>query len=369
MKFVTIFLHSYNQHLSKDVGALPYYFHKIYPCDSYLVTYKNDDYSNLKIITPGLKLFFIRRSLFGEIFDILFFLLFQGKTIDVLNLYHLGIKSLIFSLFYKLINRKGIILLKSDAGIGTFRVLKGNIIRRFFAKCLLKLSCIVVVESRYMCRLLSKIYHRHYTYLPNGFFDDSSIPLNIKKEQTVLFVGRIDSPEKNVDLLVQAFARSYIWHEWQLTLVGPCCSSFYEKLKDICCKENQLAWDKIQFTGEIQDRYRLNEIYAKSSIFVLPSKFESFGIVLVEALRFGNYLIGSNHIPALVDITDCYKYGVKTNTNIIDDFSGALINSVNKIKQDNSLYEEEIEFANDNFAWSKIIKKMILELDYFSSKS
>lgn len=347
------------------LGLCRIFFHKSYPCDSYLVTYQNDDYSNLEKVTPGLNLFFIRRSCFGEIVDVLLFLLFHGKKIDILNLYHLGIKSFIFAFFYKIINHNGHVLLKSDAGIGTFRILKKSIIRNFFARSLLKLSSIVVVESRYMRKLLSKIYSRYYTCLPNGFFDEHSSSIRIKKEKTVLFVGRIDSPEKNVDLLIKAYARSNIWREWKLKLVGPCCDDFYKKLNHICCKENPLAWSQIQFTGEIQDRNILNGIYAKSSIFVLPSKFESFGIVLVEALSLGNYLIGSNHIPALVDITDGYKYGIKTNPYITDEFSKALIRSVKVIEQKNFFYEDAIKFANDNFAWSKIVNKMRYELNFF----
>ena len=46
----------------------------------------------------------------------------------------------------------------------------------------------------------------------------------------------------------------------------------------------------------------LEELYRKAAVFALPSRWESFGIVLAEALFEGCYLVGSDCIPPLNDL-------------------------------------------------------------------
>lgn len=45
--------------------------------------------------------------------------------------------------------------------------------------------------------------------------------------------------------------------------------------------------------GNIEDKNLLYDDYDRAKVFLLTSRWESFGIVLVEALRFGNYIIAT----------------------------------------------------------------------------
>lgn len=49
--------------------------------------------------------------------------------------------------------------------------------------------------------------------------------------------------------------------------------------------------NKISFIGNIEDKAKLNDLYVRARIFILTSRYESFGIVSMEAASYGDYLI------------------------------------------------------------------------------
>lgn len=57
--FVTLFVHTKNIHLTKDVGMIPYCMAKNHGYDSKIVTIKEGTYQNHKKYTPEIKLEFI----------------------------------------------------------------------------------------------------------------------------------------------------------------------------------------------------------------------------------------------------------------------------------------------------------------------
>src|SRR5207248_10995934 len=50
---------------------------------------------------------------------------------------------------------------------------------------------------------------------------------------------------------------------------------------------------RVQFTGAVSES-ELYQLYADSDIFCLPSRYESFGLVLLEAMMFGKPVVGVN---------------------------------------------------------------------------
>lgn len=367
MVFVTLFLGTKNEHLTKDVGAIPYFLNKKYSIDSFIATYKNDVYRNLDNDTNGLKLLFIHKN-FCEIIDGLLFLLKNSNKIDVLNLYHISLKSLVWSICYKLLKRKGIIFLKTDASFNTIQKNKKSFLRKYFCKILLKLSDIVSVESKAIKKqLFFDLYKKNYLLLKNGFFDYDNDSYQLNKEKIILFVGRVDAPEKNVISLIKAYLNSSIKNDWLLYLVGPYSVSFYDKVKALCSGTDLLNKGKINFLGPIYDRKLLSDIYSKSSIFVLPSEYESYGIVLVEALSSGNYLLGSNNIPSFSEISRNYEFGKAINPLNLSEFTKELEKTVLKVSFDKSLCYRAINYANKEYKWSKIVDKLYNKLKLFSS--
>jgi glycosyltransferase involved in cell wall biosynthesis len=109
-------------------------------------------------------------------------------------------------------------------------------------------------------------------------------------EDYILHVGRID-PKKNIPLLIEAF--SYFRHDndyrGQLLLIG----EQYEKKPDnqIYTKIEQLELnDSVFLLGIVTDR-ELPAFYSGSTITVVPSAHEGFGLTALEALSCGAPLI------------------------------------------------------------------------------
>ena len=56
--------------------------------------------------------------------------------------------------------------------------------------------------------------------------------------------------------------------------------------------------DRVIFTGEIVDNEKLSGLDA-SEIFIMPSEWEAFGIVILEAMARGNAIISTKNEGAL----------------------------------------------------------------------
>jgi glycosyltransferase involved in cell wall biosynthesis len=92
-------------------------------------------------------------------------------------------------------------------------------------------------------------------------------------------------PGKRQDLLVRALARLRDL-AWTCVVAGSLTRDVaYADSVRAAARQAGLA-DRIAFSGEL-DRDALGKLYLASSVFVLPSAFETYGLVLVEAMARG----------------------------------------------------------------------------------
>lgn len=147
---------------------------------------------------------------------------------------------------------------------------------------LAKLSAAIV-----LCQYDAQQYHfpTKVIYNPLTLTPGKKSAGNSKK---FLAVGRFSRLHKGFDLLIEAF-RIFAEDnkEWTLDIVGEGVEEpIYRKL----IKKYQLE-DRIHihpFTNHIQ------EYYSKAQVFVLSSRWEGFGLVLVEAMAHGLPVISSD---------------------------------------------------------------------------
>lgn len=97
-------------------------------------------------------------------------------------------------------------------------------------------------------------------------------------------------------------------------------------------KKNPEKREQIYFVGEIKDKEELWGWYNKSKVFVLTSRWESYGLALNEAKRFKNYII-STRVGAAEDIIDKEKYGLfigqEDNVNLANILSQIINKEIN----------------------------------------
>lgn len=300
-RFVTICIKAENVHLVKDVGMIPFYmqengFSSELVCDGTKKEYQyaNKELKDFRVTKIGYK----KLALVNYIFK-------EGKSIDVLNMYHISIhKTLFYLVLYKIINPKGIAFLKTDLdyrGISSLENYRG--LKKFLVEKMINKVDLVTSESREFAQRLSDLYKKKCYYLPNGVNVGSQVDLCNIRNNSFLTVGRLGSEQKNTKFLIDCYKSIYKKISWNLVLVGPITKQLNEYLEYLF-KCNYELKERIIYKGEITDREQLYMEYLSAKCFVLPSKWESFGIVILEAMNAGDYLLISDQIPPAKDLIE-----------------------------------------------------------------
>lgn len=166
------------------------------------------------------------------------------------------------------------------------------------------------IENQRMARLYATVEemivvgHRQYIYakdfsinslsvIPNVIPDYFKFDATVEKNKNVfsfISVGNLIE-SKCFDLLINTFDKLYNKNKnVRLTIVGkgPLEGELKKKVN-----EKGLS-DSISFTGVVQNR-KLVDLYNKADCFVLPSRFETFGVVYAEALCTGTPVISTRN--------------------------------------------------------------------------
>lgn len=121
--------------------------------------------------------------------------------------------------------------------------------------------------------------------LPNGV--DPPIAERPKRNGDglgLLFVGRVDDRRKGFDLVRRAFAETRR-PGWVLTVIGRISEATRESL----AAEFGPA---VRVLGPVEEAV-LQQEYAACDLFVMPSRYEGFGMPYIEAMRYGAAVIGT----------------------------------------------------------------------------
>lgn len=380
--------------IGKDNGMIPIYMHEIYGYESKILT------ADLKHDLPNFErgIYFIKvKRIFGFLgnfaywikllkrYNIFKYLIRNAEKIDVLMLFHVSRCSYWYSYFYKKLNPNGKIYIKADFNLGVYQkelsVVNSSSknLKEFFRKRretkeydkrkkLIPLVDLISYESLEAYNFMKDSYAGIKTtgktiYLPNGY-DNLFVEKNFKikefkeKENIILTVGRLGTKEKNTELLLESLKEIDL-KDWKVVLIGSETEELL-KYKEKYFKENPDLKEKIIFTGEIKDRKVLYEYYNKSKVFVLPSKWESFGIVMVEAMAFGNYVITSNTCAAN-DITNHNTIGKIIEIDSKIDLEKSLEEVVNGNVKLEEKCNKTLEYVK-NFKYEELIKNLMLKL-------
>ncbi|MBP2032212.1 glycosyltransferase involved in cell wall biosynthesis [Clostridium algifaecis] len=366
MNFVTIFPETENVHLIKDVGMIPYIMYQKFGINSTIVCYKNGEYPYLNNEVKGLKIDFIKKYTGKSILDGVIYLFKNSRKIDILHLFHFSKRTALWIYVYKFLNKKGKVYLKLDAD---YRIKNStnpcsNGIKAKLKRLIFNKLDLLSIETLNIYNYLRNNWKVNVKYIPNGFYDYENREL-IKydeKENIICTVGRIGTYEKATEVLLEGFklAESKI-ENWKLKIVGPIENDFRNYIKKFY-KENPQLKEKITFTGPIYDRNKLNEEYRKSKIFCLTSRYESFGLVFLEAMKNGCYIISSN-VEAARDITDSETYGSIFAIDNADELGNYLVKNCNNVNKLNKNCYAVQEYAYNKFYWPNICNKILKQLN------
>lgn len=225
------------------------------------------------------------------------------------------------------------------------------------------------VETQKYVLELNKInkYKNKIKYLPNGFFDDlehSDIARrlnNIKgRNHIILTVGRLGSYQKNSEMLVKAFSALRINNKlegWKLYLVGDATKEFIDYLSDLFSQNEHLR-EEIILTGFIGDKAKLAEYYCEASVFVLSSRFESWGLVVPEAMHFNNYVILTKSCDAFYEMSNDGEYCRFINSEDELALQEALLSVANNYSKYMSVAQLGAKYVDSHYNWKAISAKL-----------
>ncbi|PIZ99948.1 MAG: hypothetical protein COX77_00030 [Candidatus Komeilibacteria bacterium CG_4_10_14_0_2_um_filter_37_10] len=113
----------------------------------------------------------------------------------------------------------------------------------------------------------------------------------------LLYIGRIET-KKNILYLVKSFSQTMAEHDWHLLLAGRPGNYGYQEVVDYICLHK--IDNRIHLLGYL-DNEKYHQLLAAASIFVFPTKFEGFGIPVIEALSCGVPVLCSD-LPVLQEV-------------------------------------------------------------------
>lgn len=152
----------------------------------------------------------------------------------------------------------------------------------------------VIATSTTTARLLAADYDvpsERLSVVEPGTERVATRPRRVESVIALLSVGAV-VPRKGYDVLVAALAR--LKHlPWRLVIAGDCGRSvdtFRRLVADVAALGLS---DRVRLAGTVTAE-ELASLYASADLFVLPSRFEGYGMAYAEAIAHGVPVIGTN---------------------------------------------------------------------------
>ena len=114
----------------------------------------------------------------------------------------------------------------------------------------------------------------------------------------ILYTGGFDY-RKNLDGAIEAFSQARRLHsndvdflKYKLVIIGSSSEQSRKHYEQIVVDKNLTG--QVVFTGFVSEN-RLIELYREADLFFFPSKYEGFGLPLLEAMLSGDYIVSADN--------------------------------------------------------------------------
>jgi glycosyltransferase involved in cell wall biosynthesis len=177
---------------------------------------------------------------------------------------------------------------------------------------MISISRFLVTHAKDHAREMEQLYNipaQNFTIIPHGISLPALGPGNLKggdERVKILYVGRFEY-RKGTDILLAAIPaivekNSQVYFE----LIGNDPENIYEN--EFNRKNPPAIIAQVKFSGNA-DNTATAKAYAGCDIFAAPSRYESFGLIYIEAMSYGKPVIGCN-VGGVTEIIEDHKNGL-----------------------------------------------------------
>ncbi len=194
-----------------------------------------------------------------------------------------------------------------------FRILN-PVIRPIWKSAAARTAC-----SQFTAELARRAYNCPVEVIYNGIDLPDELPptLSPSAVRRFIFTGRLD-PQKNLLCLLHAFANLPQSHHWRMDFVG----DGPERVRLEKLASSLGLMDRICFRGWVTPE-QVRDFLQQAEVFVIPSRQEGMPLAVLEALRAGLAVIGSD-IGGLADVLRPYVNGLSFRASDPDELCQCL---------------------------------------------
>jgi len=180
----------------------------------------------------------------------------------------------------------------------------------------------------------------------------------VKREKYVLFLGRIEIDQKGLDLLIPAFKafNEQKKNSYQLIIAGTGDVKEMTTLKKLIKNAGMTKYTKL--VGRVQGNKK-TDLIRKAACVVVPSRFETYSLVALEALAHGTPLV-CFPIKGLSWIKDT----LATKAKKLD--SESLTKAIFQVVTDTKISDTKVTAGKayaKQFTWDEIAKQYAKKID------
>ena len=201
---------------------------------------------------------------------------------------------------------------------------------------------------------VNKKTQKKLVYLPLGVNTEIFYPARKKRESHMLKIITVARllQKKEITTLIRALGLIKQIYNIRLTLVGK--GPLYDMLKEEVHTQNLVK--EVTFISDVPF-FKMRDLYCQHDIFILPSRLESLGAAVLEAMACGLPVIISN-VGGMLDFAEDGKNGYIFNVGDYKDLTSKIVQLMDVDKR-RRFGLESLKLVREKFDWSLLIKKYV----------
>ena len=216
---------------------------------------------------------------------------------------------------------------------------------------------IVLSMSHWLTNFINEKTSHKAVYVGGGINTPSyKTPLEKRDKQTFLFVGR-DFYRKGGDIIVSAFGKlRENYPEATLIIAGPDKNKLPKEVVNM---------EGVRFVGDVSVD-EVGKLMSTATCFVMPSRFEAYGLVFVEAMANGMPIIARDKYEMPYFVAQGSGLIMKTEMsdkleidNLLECMTSLLSNRTQYLKKAQDLAQDIIK----EYSWSAVSERIINEIE------